>query len=180
MSKVVVVCRVDFESQESQLIAKHDEPVKCVEYCDQLSTHTTLLSFLLSYSVVPDHSSIITTEAVVSGSWDSTLKITPIDPTTRQPSPSLVLPLASKVYSLSLSRSKIVVAMGGRNVWIYDIPTIEEALKEGKEGQEVEVWSKRESNLKFMTRAIACMPDDTGKTAPPPPSLTFSLEGTAD
>ncbi|GAA5960023.1 hypothetical protein JCM3765_006138 [Sporobolomyces pararoseus] len=128
---------VDFESQESQLIAKHDEPVKCVEFCEQLN-------------------------AVVSASWDSTLKITPIDPSTRQPSESLVLPLPDKAYSLSLSPSKIVVATGGRHVYIYDIPTLESAIKEGKKGEEVEVWSKRESNLKFMTRAIACMPDDTG------------------
>jgi cell cycle arrest protein BUB3 len=53
--------------------------------------------------------------------------------------------------------------MGDRHVYIYDIPTLQAALKEGKKGDEVEVWSKRESNLKFMTRAIACMPDDTGQ-----------------
>ncbi|GAA5824578.1 hypothetical protein JCM5353_007250 [Sporobolomyces roseus] len=128
---------VDFDSQESQLIAKHDEPVKCVEYCAEL-------------------------KSVVSASWDSTLKITPIDPSTRQPSPSLTLPLPDKAYSLSLSPSKIVVAMGSRHVYIYDIPTLQAALDEKKEGAEVEVWSKRESNLKFMTRSIACMPDDTG------------------
>jgi len=56
--------------------------------------------------------------------------------------------------------------MGGRHVYIYDIPTLEAALEEGKKGDEVEVWSKRESNLKFMTRAIACMPDDTGELLP--------------
>ena len=51
-------------------------------------------------------------------------------------------------------------------MYIYDIPTLESAIKEGKKGEEVEVWSKRESNLKFMTRAIACMPDDTGQSIP--------------
>jgi len=59
--------------------------------------------------------------------------------------------------------------MGSRHVYIYDIPTLQQALDEKKDGAEVEVWSKRESNLKFMTRSIACMPDDTGTllTAPP-------------
>ena len=52
--------------------------------------------------------------------------------------------------------------MGSRHVYIYDIPTLQAALEEKKEGKDVEVWSKRESNLKFMTRSIACMPDDTG------------------
>ncbi|GAA5829596.1 hypothetical protein JCM3766R1_001233 [Sporobolomyces carnicolor] len=126
---------VDFETQESQLIAKHDEPVKCVEYCQQLN-------------------------AVVSASWDKTLKVTPVDPETRQPLESLVLSLPDKAYSLSLSPTKIVVAMGGRHVYIYDIPTLKQALDDG--AKPVDAWSKRESNLKFMTRAIACMPDDTG------------------
>ncbi|GAA5943336.1 WD40 repeat domain-containing protein [Sporobolomyces koalae] len=129
---------VDFETQESQLITKHDQPVKCVEYCPQLN-------------------------AVVSASWDSTLKVTRIDPTTRNPSPSpLVLPLPDKAYSLSISPSKLVVAMGQRHVYIYDLETIKTALEQNTNGADVSVWSKRESNLKFMTRALACMPDDTG------------------
>ncbi|GAA6062508.1 hypothetical protein JCM10212_006357 [Sporobolomyces blumeae] len=137
---------VDFDSQESQLICKHDAPVKCVEYCAQLN-------------------------AVISASWDSTLRITPIDPTSRQPSPEpIVLALPSKAYSIALSRSKIVLAMGGRAVWIWDIPTLKEQMDAGKKGDEIEPWQKRESSLKFMTRAVSCMPDDTGYA-------TTSIEG---
>ena len=150
------ICSVDFDSQESQLIAKHDEPVKCVAYCAELSMSS------LSTPSLPPLTPPWSLESVISASWDSTLKVTPIDPSTRQPSPSLTLPLPDKAYSLSLSTSKIVVAMGSRHVYIYDIPTLQAALEEKKDGKDVEVWSKRESNLKFMTRSIACMPDDTG------------------
>lgn len=49
--------------------------------------------------------------------------------------------------------------MGGRAVWIWDARMLGEALE--KKG-EVEPWQKRESSLKFMTRAVRCMPNDDG------------------
>lgn len=98
------------------------------------------------------------TGAVISASWDSTVRITPLS----TPGTSLVLPVADKVYSLALSKSKLVVAMGGRQVWIYDIAALKEALEKGTEGKDVAVWQKRESSLKFMTRAVKAMPTDQG------------------
>ncbi|GAA5918177.1 hypothetical protein JCM1841_005289 [Sporobolomyces salmonicolor] len=137
---------INFETNESQLICKHDDAVKCVEYCAELN-------------------------AVVSASWDSTLRITAIDLSTSQPSPSpIVLKLPNKVYSLALSNTKIVAAMGGRAVWIWDIPTLKQQIEAGKTGDEIEPWQKRESSLKFMTRAVSCMPNDTGYA-------TTSIEG---
>ncbi|ORY92970.1 WD40 repeat-like protein [Leucosporidium creatinivorum] len=132
---------VDFETNESQLIATHDEPVKCVEFSSELN-------------------------AVISASWDSTVRISPLT----TPGTSLILPVADKVYSLALSKSKVVVAMGGRQVWIYDIAALKEALEQGTEGKDVVVWQKRESSLKFMTRAVKAMPTDQGYT-------TTSIEG---
>ncbi|GAA6027163.1 hypothetical protein JCM8097_002445 [Rhodosporidiobolus ruineniae] len=137
---------VNFDSNETQLICKHDEPVRCVEYSEELG-------------------------AVISGSWDSTLRLTSIDRSTSQPSPTpLILRLPHKVYSLAVSRSKIVCAMGGRHVWIWDIPELKRQIEEGKTGDEIEPWQKRESSLKFMTRAVKIMADDQGY-------VTTSIEG---
>lgn len=103
-------------------------------------------------------------DAVISGSWDQTLRITPIDPSTSQPSPNpIVLRLPHKVYSLALSRTKLVCAMGARHVWIWDIEELKRAIfDEGEKGDEIEPWQRRESSLKFMTRAVRIMHNDQG------------------
>ncbi|KAG0656992.1 hypothetical protein C6P46_006738 [Rhodotorula mucilaginosa] len=138
---------IDYESQETQLICRHDEPVRCVEFSEELN-------------------------AVISGSWDQTLRITPIDPSTSQPSPNpIVLRLPHKVYSLALSRTKLVCAMGARHVWIWDIEELKRAIfDEGEKGDEIEPWQRRESSLKFMTRAVRIMHNDQGY-------VTTSIEG---
>ncbi|SGZ32264.1 BQ5605_C064g12782 [Microbotryum silenes-dioicae] len=129
---------VDFETGLDQLVCTHQQPVKCVEYSDQLN-------------------------AVISASWDKTLRIT-------SPTASIVLPIADKAYCLALSPTKLVIAMAGRRVWIYELNTLKEALLKGTNGEQVEVWQKRESSLKFMTRALKCMPNDEGY-------VTTSIEG---
>ncbi|POY75761.1 hypothetical protein BMF94_1171 [Rhodotorula taiwanensis] len=137
---------INYESQETQLICRHDDAVRCVEFSQELN-------------------------AVISGSWDQTLRITPIDPTTSQPWPNpTVLRLPHKVYSLAISATKIVCAMGGRHVWIWDIPQLKRQLEEGKTGDEIEPWQRRESSLKFMTRAVRIMHNDQGY-------VTTSIEG---
>ena len=95
---------------------------------------------------------------MLSASWDRTLRLT-----SPQSTSSTVIQLPEKVYGVSMSKSKIVVAMGSRAVWIYDIRMLSDALekREGK-GKEVETYQKRESSLKFMTRAVKCMPNDQG------------------
>ncbi|KAL8283306.1 hypothetical protein RQP46_005716 [Phenoliferia psychrophenolica] len=101
--------------------------------------------------------------SVLSAGWDSTLRLTsPTDPTS-----STVVHLPGKVYSLATSATKIVAAMGSRAVWIWDARMLKDALE--KKG-EVEPWQKRESSLKFMTRAVRCMPNDDGYA-------TTSIEG---
>ncbi|SCV74409.1 BQ2448_6841 [Microbotryum intermedium] len=129
---------VDFETGLDEVVSSHEQPVKCVEYSDQLN-------------------------AVISASWDKTVHLT-------SPTASLVLPVAEKVYCLALSPTKLVIAMAGRLVWIYELKTLKDALEKGSKGEEVEVWQKRESSLKFMTRAVKCMPNDEGY-------VTTSIEG---
>lgn len=67
---------------------------------------------------------------------------------------------------MDLSETKLVVAMGSRAIWIFDLPVLEAALDAGTDGSEIEAWQKRESSLKFMTRAVRCMPNDQGQFSP--------------
>jgi len=77
--------------------------------------------------------------------------------------------LPSKPFSLSLSPTKLVVAMASRALHIYDLSAL--ATDSVVPAQEIttqclelttEPWQRRESSLKFMTRAVACMPNDAG------------------
>lgn len=67
---------------------------------------------------------------------------------------------------MSLTATKLVVAMASRALHIYDLKAL--ALLTGESDGttpskiEVEPWQRRESSLKFMTRCVACMPDDAG------------------
>ncbi|MCJ1369029.1 hypothetical protein MMC20_000236 [Loxospora ochrophaea] len=120
-----------------------------------LSTHSAGVKSL-AYS--PRHSILI------SASWDSTLHI-------HHPSstPALVpatIPLPSKPFSLSLSPSKLVLAMSSRTLHIYDLPSLAALSSQSSQPPPntltLTPWQRRESSLKFMTRAVACMPNDAG------------------
>lgn len=55
-------------------------------------------------------------------------------------------------------------------MWIWDVRQLGEVLeKREEEREEVKSWQERESSLKFMTRAVKCMPNDLGSC----PSLLF-------
>lgn len=54
-------------------------------------------------------------------------------------------------------------------MWIWDSRNVKEVLEKRDsgneqqgEGETVQEWQKRESSLKFMTRAVRCMPNDQG------------------
>ncbi|OJJ37690.1 hypothetical protein ASPWEDRAFT_106704, partial [Aspergillus wentii DTO 134E9] len=102
---------------------------------------------------------------VISASWDSTLHVHRIDTATTETTPAIV-PLPSKPFSISLTATKLVVAMASRALHIYDLKAL--SLLTAQSGGEVpnkvevEPWQRRESSLKFMTRSVACMPDDAG------------------
>lgn len=60
--------------------------------------------------------------------------------------------------------------MTARLVHIYDLPTLASALSSGSSTPPPQPWQQRESSLKFLTRAVACMPNDAGYS-------TSSIEG---
>ncbi|KAJ5388748.1 Mitotic checkpoint protein BUB3.2 [Penicillium cosmopolitanum] len=99
---------------------------------------------------------------VISGSWDSTLHVH------RPDAIPVTVPLPSKPFSLSLTATKLVVAMASRSLHIYDLKALAlltaqaDSASENGNKVEIEPWQRRESSLKFMTRCVACMPDDAG------------------
>ncbi|KAF4308399.1 hypothetical protein GTA08_BOTSDO04462 [Botryosphaeria dothidea] len=131
------VKRINLQTGESSVLSSHEAGVKSVVYSHE---HALL----------------------ISASWDSTLHVHfPLDPS--QPPTTVQLP--SKPFSLSLSPTKLVVAMASRAVHIYDLKALQMLCSENIDPENTlspEPWQRRESSLKFMTRAIACMPDDDG------------------
>ncbi|KAL4247587.1 WD40/YVTN repeat-like-containing domain superfamily protein [Abortiporus biennis] len=108
---------------------------------------------------------------LITGSWDQTIRFW--DPRTPSNSPSSSDPACSttkydlpeRIYTMDLVNHTLVVAMASRLFNIYDI----RKMVPGGSGGNGEVQS-RESSLKFMTRALACMVDGQGYA-------TASVEG---
>ncbi|KAI5116551.1 hypothetical protein M0805_007559 [Coniferiporia weirii] len=96
-----------------------------------------------------------TTNALITGSWDRTLRFwDPRAPTAQQASYSL----PERVYNMDITGTTLVVAMASRMFHIYDVRRMDAPAQE------------RESSLKFLTRALACMVDGQGYA-------TSSVEG---
>jgi len=97
---------------------------------------------------------------LISSSWDCTLHIHDANDFTKEPT---TVTLPAKPFSLSITASKLVVAMASRLLHIYELEATATLASEGS-GTTVDIqpWQKRESSLKFMTRAVACMPNDAG------------------
>ncbi|MCJ1341569.1 hypothetical protein MMC09_006865 [Bachmanniomyces sp. S44760] len=139
------VRKIDLKSATQTVLSSHTSGVKCLVYSSPLNL-------------------------LISASWDSTLHIHHISPSaTTTPTPSTI-PLPSKPFSLSLTPSKLVVAMASRALHIYDLKSLS-VLSSQNGSPDVSVqeniltlepWQRRESSLKFMTRAVACMINDDG------------------
>lgn len=105
---------------------------------------------------------------VISAAWDSTLHIhNEAGDGASEAWPTASIALPSKPFSLSLSPSKLVVAMSSRQLHIYDLGTLAAACANAAADKpltqlDMDPWQRRESSLKFMTRAVACMPSDEG------------------
>ncbi|KAJ5990191.1 hypothetical protein N7499_010718 [Penicillium canescens] len=105
---------------------------------------------------------------VISASWDSTLHIHRPDAGANPDSIATIVPLPSKPFSISLTDSRLVVAMASRALHIYDLKALAllsaeaDSSDPGGNRVEVEPWQRRESSLRFMTRCVACMPDGAG------------------
>lgn len=127
------VRRLDLGSGEQTILSTHDAGVRNILFS-------------------PSHN------LLVSSSWDSTLHLHDLG----KPGEFYTLTLPSKPFSMSLSPTKLVVAMASRHVWIYELDALAKAAADPENASEVQTWQKRESSLKFMTRAVACMPNDDG------------------
>lgn len=131
--------RIDVSSSTQTVLSSHEGGVKSVVYSKERSL-------------------------LISASWDSTLHV---HRTNADSTPALI-PLPSKPFSLSLTPTKLVVAMASRALHIYDLNALASVTDQasislpGPNKVEIEPWQRRESSLKFMTRAVACMPDDAG------------------
>jgi cell cycle arrest protein BUB3 len=137
--------RIDVKTGEQTVLSTHTEGVKSVIYSKDF-------------------------DLIVSASWDCTLHLHPgnssSDPAT--------IRLPAKPFSIAASTSKLVVAMASRILHIYDLAKLAAASSENGSGDNGELttepWQRRESSLKFMTRAVDCMPNDEGYA-------TSSIEG---
>ncbi|RMY39657.1 hypothetical protein D0866_01789 [Hortaea werneckii] len=127
-----------------------------------LSTHSAPSNKL----VYTRHHSLL-----ISTSWDSTMHIH--HPATHQ---YIRVRLPAKPFALSLTPARLVVAMAERQVSVYDLHALRALLDQtgGSTAREdildIHPWQQRESSLKFMTRALSCMPDGSG-------FATSSIEG---
>ncbi|THH00443.1 hypothetical protein EW026_g2087 [Hermanssonia centrifuga] len=92
---------------------------------------------------------------LITGSWDRTVRFWDPRASTAQQSSHEV---PERIYNMDLVNNILVVAMASRLFHIYDIRKMDTPTQ------------TRESSLKFMTRALACMADGQG-------FATASVEG---
>eukprot|EP00842_Homolaphlyctis_polyrhiza_P004001 jgi/Hompol1/4601/HPOL_003740-RA len=114
--------RFDVASESLKTLGVHEDTIRSVEYSSE-------------------------TGQVVTGGWDNHVKLW--DDRAAEPlSESIAQP--DKVHSISITHSKLVVALAGRQIHVYDLRSMAEPLQ------------RRESSLKFMTRKVACIPNGQG------------------
>ncbi|KAG5938843.1 hypothetical protein E4U60_001169 [Claviceps pazoutovae] len=134
------VSRLDLRTGDKTSLSRHAAPVRCVVYSK-------------------DHN------ILVSASWDSTINLHNLSSPTSTP---ISINLPAKPHAVSASPTKVVVAMTGRIIHIYDLDAIAQLFASG--GTDLKPWQQRESSLRYLTRAVACMPNDAGYA-------TSSIEG---
>jgi len=140
--------RINLATGDQEVLSSHAAGVKSIVYSPQ-------------------------TKLLISGSWDSTLHVHPLSEPTHPP---CTVTLPSKPFSLSLTPTKLVVAMANRIVYIYSLANLLDLCKKAhaKGGSDITISptpiQQRESSMKFMTRCVACMPNDLGYA-------TSSIEG---
>ncbi|CCM05854.1 uncharacterized protein FIBRA_08090 [Fibroporia radiculosa] len=136
-----------FTGRTSKLFDKYvDRLILDTEKVNHLGQHSDSIS-CMNYAR--------NTNALITGSWDRTIRFWDARASAAQQS-SHSLP--ERVYNMDLVNNYLVVAMASRLFHIYDIRKMDAPAQ------------TRESSLKFMTRALACMVDGQGYA-------TASVEG---
>lgn len=120
-----------FNSTLEEVLGSHDLPVKCVEH----NTATGL---------------------VVSGGWDATLRLWDARSPDGPGRCVGTLPLLGRVYAMSTSGKRLVVATADKRIQVYDL----RSLRAGAAPQQ-----SRESPLKYQIRTLRCTPDGRGYAA---------------
>ena len=114
-----------------------------------LDGHVTLVQQNRKNTVIGKHKSpcrslaIVNQRILTSGSWDKSIMLFDLASMTKASSP-IVLPGA--VYSMDSIDNYLVVGMEDRQIYVYDVRKPQEPVQ------------KRESSLKYQTRAIKCFP----------------------
>ncbi|POW10469.1 hypothetical protein PSTT_06099, partial [Puccinia striiformis] len=95
-------------SRPNRVISTHQDAVKCVHYSSEF-------------------------DILISGSWDRSVVLQDPKSSSNKQYPnqicSLTLPnLPAKVFCLDASKDKLVVAMGNRRIWIWDLLKLSESL----------------------------------------------------
>ncbi|KAK1080626.1 hypothetical protein LTR33_005383 [Friedmanniomyces endolithicus] len=144
------VLSINLESQEQTVLSTHEAACNKVAYSREQGI-------------------------VLSTSWDSTFHV--YNTSTNQ---FLRVPLPAKPFALGLTATRAIIAMAERKIFVYDLQALRMLVDQaGRSANgtgpnhdvtEIVPWQQRESSLKFMTRAIACMPDGEG-------FATSSIEG---
>ncbi|KAI8846153.1 WD40-repeat-containing domain protein [Chytridium lagenaria] len=112
---------VDLAQANETIIGKHDDAIRSVQYSEDK-------------------------KAVFTGSWDKSIKVWD----TRSSTPEGTYAQPSKVFSMDLVGDKLVVALSGRKVLVYDTRNMSAPIIE------------KGSSMKFMSRAVRCMPNAQG------------------
>lgn len=151
------VRRIDLNTGEQHVLSTHEAGVKSVVYDRQRGIVVSIGWDCMMHVHLVDNGD--------SNNINSSSNATP-----------LRIPLPSKPFACSISPTKLVVAMSNRSNWIYELSTLASAASNAATNpppninRSLEPWQRRESSLKFMTRTVACMPNDDGYA-------TSSIEG---
>ena len=134
--------RLELNTEKINNLGQHSDSISSMNFSKETSK-----SSLLFYSATTFDNSAIRVDALITGSWDRSLRFWDPRASNAQQS-SQELP--ERIYYMDLVNHTLVVAMASRLFHIYDIRKMDQPAQ------------TRESSLKFMTRALACMADGQG------------------
>src|SRR5277367_5716077 len=89
-------------------------------------------------------------DSIISGSWDKTFRLH----SPQSGSSPTIIPVPEKIFTMDVHENTLVIGMSNRLNYIYDLRKLDEPLQ------------RRDSSLKFMTRAIKLTPTGDGTPQP--------------